>query len=195
MEIFLICLLSYVIGSIPTAYIVGKLNHIDIRHHGSGNVGATNVYRVLGNRWGIVTLIFDFLKGVIPTYIATIFFTSPYLIMLAGLLAILGHIFTLFLSFKGGKGVATSTGVFMVITPYTLIIAMIVFLLVTRTSGFVSLGTLSATLIFMISSLILNKSPEFKILIVIASIVIFITHIPNIKRLLKGEELRYNSNK
>ncbi|MEW6013213.1 MAG: glycerol-3-phosphate 1-O-acyltransferase PlsY [Elusimicrobiales bacterium] len=192
METFLICLMSYLIGSIPTAYIVGKLNKIDIRQHGSGNVGATNVYRVLGKKWGSVTFIFDFLKGFIPTYISLKFFQNPYMIMLVGALSIIGHIFTLFLSFKGGKGVATSTGVFMVITPYTLILALMVFLIFTALTGYVSVGTLTATSVFLITSLLSSINTEYKLMIVIVSVAIFITHIPNIKRLLKGEELKFN---
>ncbi|MEF3280743.1 MAG: glycerol-3-phosphate 1-O-acyltransferase PlsY [Elusimicrobiota bacterium] len=192
MEIFLICLMSYAIGSIPTAFIVGKLNNIDIRQHGSGNVGATNVYRVLGKKWGSITFVFDFLKGFIPTYISTKFFLNPYMIMLIGFLSIAGHIFTLFLSSKGGKGVATSAGVLMVITPYALALALITFILITKSSGFVSLGTITATFVFMISSILFHIKPEFRILCILISIIIFITHIPNIKRLLKGEELKYN---
>jgi len=184
--------MSYLIGSIPTAYIVGKLNKIDIRQHGSGNVGATNVYRVLGKKWGSVTFIFDFLKGFIPTYISLKFFQNPYMIMLVGALSIVGHIFTLFLSFKGGKGVATSTGVFMVITPYTLILALIAFLIFTALTGYVSVGTLTATIVFLITSLISSINTEYKVMILIISVAIFITHIPNIKRLLKGEELKFN---
>jgi glycerol-3-phosphate acyltransferase PlsY len=192
MEIFIISLISYLIGSIPTAYLVGKSNNIDIRKYGSGNVGATNVYRVLGSKWGTLTFIFDFLKGFIPTYIAMKFFQNPYLIILCAGLAVLGHIFTLFLSFKGGKGVATATGAFMVITPYTLISALIIFLIVTYLSGYVSLGTLSATLIFLITSILSKINFEYKVLIFIISVSIFLTHIPNIKRLIKGQELKFN---
>lgn len=184
--------MSYLIGSIPTAYIVGKLNKIDIRQHGSGNVGATNVYRVLGKKWGSITFIFDFLKGFIPTYISLKFFQNPYMIMLVGALSIIGHIFTLFLSFKGGKGVATSTGVFMVITPYTLILALMVFLIFTALTGYVSVGTLTATFAFLITSLLSSINTEYKLMIIMVSLAIFITHIPNIKRLLKGEELKFN---
>lgn len=193
MELFIIFLMSYVIGSIPTAYIIGKINDIDIRKYGSGNVGAANIYRVLGKKWGTITFMFDFLKGFIPTYTASKIFNNPYITIGVGFLSIVGHIFTLFLSFKGGKGVATSTGVFMAITPYTLIISIIVFFLITKVSGFVSLGTLIATFIFMLTSIFIHIKIEFKIFITVVSIIIFITHIPNIKRLLKSKELKYNN--
>lgn len=192
MKLFLIYLGSYLIGSIPVAYIIGKINNIDIRKVGSGNVGATNVYRVLGKKWGSITFILDFLKGFIPTYLSTKFFDNPYIVIICGTLAIFGHIFTLFLSFRGGKGVATSTGVFAVITPYTLIIALAVFLIITIKSGYVSLGTISATFVFLITSLISSINTEYKFMIALLSITVFLTHIPNIKRLLKGEELRFN---
>lgn len=190
MMILILCILSYLIGSIPTAYIIGKLNNIDIRNYGSKNIGATNVYRILGKKWGSVTFIIDFLKGFIPTYLVMKYYSSPYIIISVGGLTIIGHIFTLFLNFKGGKGVATSTGVFMVISPKTIIIALIVFITVVSIFRYVSLATLVATAVFLSTSIISNIEVEFKYMIGVVSVIIYITHISNIKRLMKGEELK-----
>ncbi len=193
MNLFFICLISYLIGSIPTAYIIGKTQNIDIRKHGSGNVGATNIYRVLGKKWGTITFIFDFLKGFIPTYIVYHNIGTPYIVILTGFFAIIGHIFTLFLSFKGGKGVATSTGVFTVISPYAVLIAVIVFIIITLITRYVSAGTLIANITFLITSLKYLEVKEYKIMVIITSILIFITHIPNIKRIIEGKELRFDN--
>jgi len=190
MMILILCILSYLIGSIPTAYIIGKLNNIDIRNYGSKNIGATNVYRILGKKWGSVTFIIDFLKGFIPTYLVMKYYSNPYITMSIGGLTIIGHIFTLFLNFKGGKGVATSTGVFMVISPKTIMIALIVFIIVVLIFRYVSLATLIATAVFLFTSIISNIEVEFKYMIGLVSAIIYITHISNIKRLMKGEELK-----
>jgi glycerol-3-phosphate acyltransferase PlsY len=188
--ILILCILSYLIGSIPTAYIIGKLNNIDIRNYGSKNIGATNVYRILGKKWGSVTFIIDFLKGFIPTYLVMKYYSNPYITISIGGLTIIGHIFTLFLNFKGGKGVATSTGVFMVISPKTIMIALIVFTIVVLIFRYVSLATLIATAVFLFTSIISNIEVEFKYMIGVVSAIIYITHISNIKRLMKGEELK-----
>jgi glycerol-3-phosphate acyltransferase PlsY len=185
--LFLIC---FLIGSIPTAYIVGKINNIDIRKYGSGNVGSTNVYRVIGKKWGIFTFIIDFLKGFIPTYLVIKNNYDPYTVIIGGIFTICGHVFTPFLNFKGGKGVATSTGVFMAITPKTLLISLLVFLVVVIISRIVSLATLIATTVFFTASILSKISIEFKYMITIVSLIIYTTHIPNIKRLLRGEELK-----
>jgi len=190
MENIILMLICYLLGSIPTAYIIGKINNIDIRMFGSGNVGATNVYRILGKKWGILTFSIDFLKGLIPIYIFIKNNYEPYIVILAGIFIVLGHIFTPFLNFKGGKGVATSTGIFMAITPKTLIISLIVFAIIVSISRYVSLATLIATLVFMISSIFSKIALEFKYMIVIVSIIIYLTHLSNIKRLINGKELK-----
>ena len=191
MEFLIIVALSYLVGSIPTAYIIGKAKGIDIRNYGSGNVGATNVFRVLGYRLGIITFIIDMLKGFIPTYIVGRIYSNPYIIIITSSAVVLGHIFSIFLNFRGGKGVATSTGVFLYIATTQIIIAAGVFFIAVRIWGFVSLATLISTLVFTITSLLSNLKVEFKYFVIITAIIIFSTHISNIKRLLKGEELKY----
>ncbi|MCX7641576.1 MAG: glycerol-3-phosphate 1-O-acyltransferase PlsY [Elusimicrobiales bacterium] len=193
MENIIILILSYLFGSIPTAYIIGKTKGIDIRNYGSGNTGATNVYRIFGWKLALITFLIDMLKGFIPVYLVLKKFQDPYLAITCGMATIGGHIFSIFLHFKGGKGVATSTGVFLAIAAHQLILALIIFFIVVRISGFVSLATLTSTLIFTISSLISPLDTVFKYFTVLTAIIIFFTHIPNIKRLIKGEELKYNN--
>ncbi|MGC9070801.1 MAG: glycerol-3-phosphate 1-O-acyltransferase PlsY [Elusimicrobiales bacterium] len=186
-------ILSYLIGSIPTAYIIGRFYGIDIRDYGSGNVGATNVCRTLGLKAGLITFTIDMTKGFIPTYFASRIFCEPIMVIGCGFAAIIGHIFTVFLNFKGGKGVATSTGVFLALATTQILLSLIVFFIVLRLTGYVSSATLISTLIFTISSVASSIKTEFKYFILIAAVIIFLTHIPNIKRLMRGEELKYNS--
>ena len=121
--IFIVCVLAYLIGSIPTAYILGKvIKGIDIRNYGSGNVGATNVFRVIGKKWGVLALFLDIIKGTIPVLllfnlIVEDFSTVLYAQLLIGFFAVCGHNWTIFLKFKGGKGVATTAGVICAVFP------------------------------------------------------------------------------
>ncbi|MFN3995138.1 MAG: glycerol-3-phosphate acyltransferase [bacterium] len=117
MEILLI-ILAYLIGSIPTGYIIGKLKRVDITKTGSGNIGMANVFRTLGFKYAIIVLIIDTIKGFIPTFLAIKLNLNVLAVLVTGLSAILGHIFTIFLKFKGGKGVATSLGVILAISPF-----------------------------------------------------------------------------
>lgn len=192
MEKIILLLLSYLLGSIPTAYIIGRMKGIDIRNHGSGNIGATNVYRVLGWKLGIITFLIDVIKGFLPTYISMKITQNPYITISCGISAIIGHVFTIFLNFKGGKGVATSTGVFLAIATYQVIISLLIFIIIVRIWGFVSLATLISTLFFTIISFISNIRIEFKYFTAFTAVIIFLTHLPNIKRLLTGKELKYN---
>ncbi|MBU1615979.1 glycerol-3-phosphate acyltransferase, partial [bacterium] len=122
-EIILI-IISYLIGSIPAGFIVGRLKGIDIREHGSGNIGFTNVLRTLGPLPGAVVFATDLAKGIIPVYLSRIFLENEGLPVICGLAAILGHSFTIFLKFKGGKGVLTTTGVFLALAPLPILILL-----------------------------------------------------------------------
>lgn len=187
---------AYLLGSIPTSFILGKLiKGVDIRLHGSGNVGATNALRVLGTKYGVLALILDALKGVVPILAARAVFAEPsdlYLIFV-GLFAILGHIFTIFLRFKGGKGVATSAGVFAALMPTAVIFALLVFIIAVAISRYVSLGSILAALTLLLVSLIRNIKlgfAELELMIFVALIALFIIykHRSNIKRLVNGNE-------
>jgi glycerol-3-phosphate acyltransferase PlsY len=185
--------LAYVIGSIPMGVILSSfIGGQDIRETGSGNIGATNVYRTHGKKLGIITLAADALKGLIPTLAAVLFGLSNFWISLIALAAFLGHLYPLFLQFKGGKGVATALGIFLIISPASLLISFLVFVLIIYAFRYVSLASLSATAMIPLLVGFINSS-EDKVFIILSLIIasfIFVRHKENIKRLLNGEELK-----
>jgi acyl phosphate:glycerol-3-phosphate acyltransferase len=188
---------SYLIGSIPAAYIAGKLARgIDLREHGSGNLGATNVHRVLGPRIALLVLIADALKGAIPVLVfpglsAT---SRPDLWAIAyAVAAIAGHVRSIFLLLRGGgKGVATAAGAFLSLAPLPSAFALGIFVVVLFVWGYVSLGSLSAATALPVAIAILDgiHSPLFVVSTVVAAFV-FWTHRANIARLRRGEEPRF----
>lgn len=201
-EIILVIAVSYLIGSISPSIILGKiLKGIDIREHGSKNAGSTNAFRVVGKWAGITVLLLDIFKG----YFAVKFISpltgenpviSPTLVaILSGFAAITGHVWTLFHSFKGGKGVNTATGVLLALIPLPTIFAGGIFLIVLLTTRYVSLGSmlssLSLPIILIIMSLRTDGETIPSELIIFAAIIpafIIYTHRANIKRLMRGEE-------
>lgn len=210
MDIFKIGLLfiaSYLLGGIPTGYIIGRLKGIDIRQHGSGNPGTANVYRTLGKGPGILTFVFDFLKGFAPTVIAAQFFFEPgsmdfskghwWIPVTAGALAIAGHIWTVFLNFHGGKGVATAAGVFMALLPIPTAGAFVVFGIAVAATSHISIGSMAASVALPILCFVLAKDYQrpFTLLALTVCILIFYTHISNIRRILKGAELSFKHKK
>ena len=191
---------SYFLGGIPTGYLIGRLKGIDIRQLGSGNPGTANVYRTLGALPGIITFAADFLKGFAPSFIAIHYFYSVgaawnslghwWIPVTAGGLAIAGHIWTPFLGFKGGKGVATSAGVFMALLPLPTTGAFLFFGLAVALTQHISVGSMAASVALPVLCFFLNP-PEKKPLNIMACVVcalIFYTHIPNIRRILQGKE-------
>ncbi|HAH30809.1 MAG TPA: acyl-phosphate glycerol 3-phosphate acyltransferase [Elusimicrobia bacterium] len=194
----LLLIASYLLGGIPTGYLIGKLKGIDIRQHGSGNPGTANVYRTLGKLPGIITFFVDFLKGFIPAMIAMHFYYIGHLgrwwiPVAAGGLAIAGHIWTVFLGFKGGKGVATSAGVFMALLPLPTMGAFVFFGLAVAITQHISVGSMAASVALPGLCFFLNP-PDRQPLTIMACVVcalIFYTHIPNIRRILKGKELSF----
>lgn len=189
---------AYIIGSIPTAYIFGKaLKGIDVREYGSGNVGATNVFRVIGKVPGIIVLIIDVIKGYISaTYLASGFLylapvTRPELYkILVGLSAIAGHNWTVFLKFKGGKGVAASAGVVMGLIPKIFWLGFMVWLVTFFITGFVSLGSIIAVISIPIFTLAFGEPAEIIIFMCLLCLIIVYKHKSNIRRLARGEEKR-----
>lgn len=193
-------MLSYIIGSIPTGYWVVKLQKgIDIRTVGSGNIGATNVNRVMGIKWFIGVLIFDALKGYLPVFISGIIFRDmPFMPILCGLLAIIGHTFTIFLNFKGGKGVATSLGVFLALAPISIISSFIIFLFVLYLFKFVSLGSVIASALFPAFVFIYGETGYLNLILFFALInvvIIIYKHKENIRRLINGTENKFEIKK
>ncbi len=197
-EITSLMIISYVFGGVPTGYLVGKLKGIDIRNYGSGNPGTANVYRTLGKWAGITTFAVDFLKGFLPTMLAMGFYLRAghwWIPVTAGAIAIAGHIWTPFLNFKGGKGVATSAGVFAAIMPIPILGALTVFVITVAITKHISLGSIAASIVLPVLSFALKSYFPLSIMALIVCALIFYTHIPNIKRIISGKELSYKHKK
>ena len=182
--------LSYLLGSIPVGLLLAKIKGQDPRKIGSGNIGATNVMRAAGKTLGIATLLADVLKGFIPTWLAIHTGQPISVVAAAGLAVFAGHLFPLYLKFKGGKGVATALGVFLAMKPLAVLIALIVFLAVLLVGGYVSLGSLIAAALMPVVLLAFDVPPGFVLICAIVVVFIFVKHKENIKRLLRGEEHR-----
>ncbi len=206
MNILIIALLiitAYLLGSIPTAVWVGKrFYHIDIREHGSGNAGATNTFRVLGVKAGIPVLIFDVFKGWLAVQLS--YFISEWLILSSsevvnlklalGVAALLGHIFPIYVNFKGGKGVATLLGMVIAIHPQSALIAIIIFLISLFITRYVSLSSMLGGLSFPILIVVVFQTTTISLVIfsMIIAILLLFTHQKNIERLLSKEESKAN---
>ncbi len=189
----LIFVLGFLFGGVPWAYIVARaVAGIDIRTVGSGNVGATNVARTLGLKWGTLVFVLDALKGFIPVFIVRLLI--PYNIELAMVTAVapvLGHMFSPFLGFKGGKGVATSVGAFAALTPLGILVGLVVWLAAVLLTGWVSLGSLLGSLAVFLWVLFFDPNRHSLPFVVLSGLVvlfIWIRHYGNIKRLLSGRE-------
>ena len=186
---------SYLIGSIPSGLVIGKLKGIDVREYGSGNIGTTNVLRTLGARYGAIVLIADVFKGVIAVLLARYIIGSPMSEMAAGFAAVAGHDWSLFLKFKGGRGVATSLGALLPLVmpaPLTGVIGLAAFVLVTLASRYVSLasivGSVSAVVAMAVFMGIGRVPWEYLVYIVVVVALIIFQHRDNISRLLSGTE-------
>ena len=181
----------FLIGSFPTAYLVGRLRGVDIRTVGSGNAGATNVFRTLGKAPGILTLSVDIVKGLVPVLLARSFFPLTAVPVISGLAAVAGHSWSPFLRFKGGKGVATSAGVFLGLAPWAGLLAIAVFLGVFLWTRTVSIGSLAAAAVLPTASFLLYGPAPASWLALTVTALVVVKHVPNIRRLLKGEELAF----
>ncbi|VAV84176.1 Acyl-phosphate:glycerol-3-phosphate O-acyltransferase PlsY (EC 2.3.1.n3) [hydrothermal vent metagenome] len=180
---------AYLLGSIPMGLIVVRLcGGVDPRGVGSGNIGATNVGRTSGKKAGIITLIADALKGVIPVGVAIYLGAGEFVIAEVGLLAILGHMFSVYLGFRGGKGVATACGIFIVISPASLGLSLLVFIVVLLLLNFVSAASMAAALSMPVFLYLTSEPVTFVALGVIAAILIVYKHSSNIGKLLAGTE-------
>lgn len=186
-------LAAYLLGSVPAAYLAGRVRGVDLRAHGSGNLGATNALRVLGWKVGLPVFLFDALKGFVPAYYFWRWFGAhPHWAMAYGLAAILGHVKPVFLLGSGGgggKGVATAAGVFLGLAPLATGVAIAVFAAVVALSGYVSLGSLAAALTLVVALGLTHgvRGPLFPVAALVAGFV-FWSHRSNIGRLRRGEE-------
>ena len=182
---------SYLLGSVPTGLWLGlKLRSIDIREPGSRNIGATNTLRVLGKRLGIFTLAMDVLKGWLPVAAALWLNAWDYLPILCGFAAILGHTFSVFLWFRGGKGVATSTGVFLGLAPFPTLIAALVFGVVVAATRMVSAGSIAAAAVLSVAVFFYPTPGPVRMVAVVVAALVILKHRANIRRIMKGEENR-----
>jgi len=187
---FLEYALAFLTGSIPTAYWYAKyVHHLDIRQHGSGNIGATNSLRVLGKKAGIIVLLIDLLKGLIPVLIARYLGFPPESTLLVGICAVLGHLFSPFVGFKGGKGIATAFGVILAFSPWGALVSIMVFGIVLYFSRYVSLGSICGVLAFWVYIFFEpGRSLQVLLLASVLAVLLIISHRKNLGRLWKGEE-------
>ncbi|SFH85407.1 glycerol-3-phosphate acyltransferase PlsY [Selenomonas ruminantium] len=183
------CLIAYLLGSIPNGLVFGKLLwHIDLREHGSHNIGATNAWRTLGKGPGFLIFLLDFLKGALSVWLGSLLVGTPLAMVLAGVLAIVGHSCSLFLKFKGGKGVATGLGVIVMMMPLPALIVFLVWLAIVKISGYVSLGSIVAAALVPVLAWQFGYPVEYIGFGVLAAAFIIIRHHANIGRLLSGTE-------
>ena len=190
-EITGLCLTAYLCGSIPFGVLLAKSQNINIREHGSGNIGATNVARTMGKKAGLLTLAGDVLKGWGMVFLASQWFEKPILIALAGLIVFLGHLFSIFLKFKGGKGVATGLGVFSYVMPVPTLLSAGIFALTLRVSGYVSLSSILAAITLPIFGIFFRMPLPYIYLAVIVGLFTLQKHHGNIERLIRGEEVKF----
>ncbi len=183
--------ISYVLGSIPTGLWLGlKLRGIDIREHGSKNIGATNTWRVLGKKLGALAFAGDVAKGMVSVLLVSKLGTWQYLPLACGLAAIFGHTMSLFLKFKGGKGVATAAGVYLALVPIPTLIALGVFAAMFAATRMVSVGSITACVVLLAGVLVTNNPLALKVITALVVALIVWKHRSNIGRILKGEENR-----
>ncbi len=197
-------LISYLSGSVPYGYLIGKMKGIDIRQHGSCNIGATNVTRVLGKGWGRLCFACDFLKGCLPVFLFFLIFSDAYIQIVSALFAVLGHIFPVWLKFKGGKGIAVAAGAIFALAPLTLTCGLIVWMITFFASRYVSLASIFAAaslpvFCFIYSNIFSWEWGEFslerEVLLIVLAALAILKHTSNIKRLLNGTENRFEKKK
>ncbi len=186
--------LTYVVASIPFGYIIGKIAGKDITKVGSGNIGATNVARTIGKKAGVIVLVLDMLKGFIPVYLSKMYFYPIYgdkYVAAVAVVAVLGHCFSVFMRFKGGKGVATGIGVLLALSPKVAFIVIILWVGIFLTTGFVSLASIISAFVSWIAMNYVDGNYYYTLAALIASAIIVLKHSSNIDRLIKGTENRF----
>ena len=183
---------AYLLGAVPFGLVIGKLAGVDVRSAGSGNIGATNVGRLLGKKLGLLTLAADVAKGVLPMVVAGWLVVDPgrreLMVALCGAAAFLGHLFPIYLRFRGGKGVATALGIFLYLAPLAALAAAVLFVAVVYNWGYVSLGSLTAALFMPGLVWLLYRAPAPALLACGIGLLIWLKHKDNIGRLMRHEE-------
>jgi glycerol-3-phosphate acyltransferase PlsY len=185
--IIILLVLSYLLGSTPFSLLIGLWFYkIDLRQHGSGNIGTTNTFRILGKKAGIVVLLLDMFKGALPVVAAMLLNVDMH-IFIPGLVAAIGHVYSIFLKFRGGKAVATSAGAVLAYNPLLFIMLLAAFLITLKLSKYVSLSSIVSAVLFFILSLAF-RDPLLIAFSFIIAVVIVVRHISNIKRIIDGTE-------
>ena len=184
--------LCYLIGAIPFSYLVSRLKGVDIRTRGSGNVGATNVLRTMGPALGAAALGGDLLKGVVAAWIGTMA-GGEWLIVGCALAAVVGHCYSVFLRFRGGKGMATAAGIVLYLLPKGFLILLVVFLVVVALLRYVSLGSVTVAILLPILTLVVNGPNELLVMSVLMAALVIYRHWENIDRLRRGTEPKLGS--
>lgn len=187
MEYIITILLSYFFGSIPTGLIFSKMKNIDIRKQGSGNIGATNSFRVMGKKIGFIVTFVDIFKGVIPTLIAYIY-GGDLLAVVAAFAVIIGHSFSIFANFKGGKGIATGAGAVMVLDPIAVILGILLFVVLLYAIKYASVSSIIAAISVALLTWVFNDSLVIKTGVTLMVGFVILRHHSNITRLIQGKE-------
>lgn len=194
MNFIIMLILCYFAGAIPSGVWIGKIfKGIDVRDYGSKNSGATNCYRVMGAKLGIAVLAVDILKGFLPMLIASKYVTGPFQTVFLGMVIILAHTYSCFINFKGGKGVATSLGVFLFLAPYVILVLILVFFTVFAMFRYVSLASIISAGALPILVFIMDKSNNIYLFVLSLIIGVFVIyrHKTNIERLYRGTETKF----
>jgi glycerol-3-phosphate acyltransferase PlsY len=187
LKIVILSAFAYLLGSLPTGLLIAKIKGIDLKSSGSGNIGATNVLRTVGKWPALLTLLGDCLKGVAAVFIARYLSAGVFFEGVVGLFAILGHNFSLFLKFRGGKGVATSLGVLIIYSPQIAIFTIIIWLMTVLISKYSSLGALVSFGLLPLIAVVFDSPWKVPVFLTM-TILIFLRHMDNIRRLLRGTE-------
>lgn len=188
MKVYVLILFAFIMGSIPVGLIIAKIKGVDLRKVGSGNIGATNVLRAMGKGPAIITLLGDMFKGFIPVYLSTYLLDDTFIRGITGLFAILGHDFSLFLRFRGGKGVATSIGVLLAYSPIVAILTILLWIIVVFLSRYSSMGAIVSFLLLPLNTYILDHSYDKLTISTLMTLLLLFKHRDNIGRLLSGKE-------
>jgi len=184
---------AYLIGSIPTGLILGRVYGIDVRSEGSGNIGATNLYRTVGRKIGVITLIGDCLKGFVPVMAVKYSVLPSDYAVWVGLAAFCGHVFSLFLKFKGGKGVATALGVFLALAPLAVAASVAIFAALMFYWRYVSLGSIGAAAAIPFAVALLGGDKTLTVATLLIALVVIFRHHENIRRLMAGTESKFKA--